>query len=88
MIQVTPLMRILVAVDPVDFRKGIDGLAGICKAVLQTDPFSGCSSCSATAGGPFSKYSCMVVRATGCVRRGCQKSDSWLYDPGGAPERR
>jgi transposase len=42
MIQVTPHMRILVAVDPVDFRKGIDGLAGICKAVLQTDPFSGC----------------------------------------------
>lgn len=42
MIQVTPHMRILVAVDPVDFRKGIDGLAGICKAVLQADPFSGC----------------------------------------------
>ena len=42
MIQVTPQMRILVAVDPVDFRKGIDGLAGICKAVFQTDPFSGC----------------------------------------------
>ncbi|KPA10610.1 transposase IS66, partial [Candidatus Magnetomorum sp. HK-1] len=29
MIQITPHMRILVAVDPVDFRKGIDGLAGI-----------------------------------------------------------
>lgn len=42
MIQVTPQMRILVAVDPVDFRKGIDGLAGICKAVFQADPFSGC----------------------------------------------
>jgi transposase len=42
MIQVTPQMRILVAVDPVDFRKGIDGLAGICRTVLQADPFSGC----------------------------------------------
>ena len=40
MIQVTPQMRILVAVDPVDFRKGIDGLAGIIKA-LDLDPFSG-----------------------------------------------
>ena len=40
MIQVTPQMRILVAVDPVDFRKGIDGLAGIVKA-LHLDPFSG-----------------------------------------------
>ncbi|MGA2109169.1 MAG: IS66 family insertion sequence element accessory protein TnpB [Syntrophorhabdales bacterium] len=40
MIQVTPQMRILVAVEPVDFRKGIDGLAGICKG-LDLDPFSG-----------------------------------------------
>jgi transposase len=40
MIQVTPQMRILVAVEPVDFRKGIDGLAGIVKA-LDLDPFSG-----------------------------------------------
>jgi transposase len=42
MIQVTPQMRILVAVDPVDFRKGIDGLAGICRGVLNADPMSGC----------------------------------------------
>ena len=42
MIQVTPQMRILVAVEPVDFRKGIDGLAGLCKMVLRADPFSGC----------------------------------------------
>jgi transposase len=41
MIQVTPQMRILVAVEPVDFRKGIDGLAGICRS-LHLDPFSGC----------------------------------------------
>ena len=40
MIQVTPQMRILLAVEPVDFRKGIDGLAGICKS-LDLDPFSG-----------------------------------------------
>lgn len=41
MIQVTPQMRILVAVEPVDFRCGIDGLARVCTAVLTTDPFSG-----------------------------------------------
>ena len=40
MIQITPQMRILLAVDPVDFRKGIDGLAGSCK-LLELDPFSG-----------------------------------------------
>jgi hypothetical protein len=41
MIQITPQMRILVAVQPADFRKGIDGLAQLCRAVLQQDPFSG-----------------------------------------------
>ena len=41
MIQITPHMRILVSVEPVDFRKGIDGLAGICRQVLKEDPFSG-----------------------------------------------
>ena len=42
MIQITPQMRILVAVDAVDFRCGIDGLARIGKARLSADPFSGC----------------------------------------------
>lgn len=41
MIQVTPHMRILLAVSPVDFRKGIDGLARSCREVLESDPFSG-----------------------------------------------
>lgn len=41
MIQVTPHMRILLAVAPVDFRKGIDGLAAICRKKLRQDPFAG-----------------------------------------------
>ena len=41
MIQVTPHMRILVAVEPADFRRGIDGLARVCREVLHRDPFSG-----------------------------------------------
>ncbi|MBF0235657.1 MAG: IS66 family insertion sequence element accessory protein TnpB [Desulfamplus sp.] len=41
MIQVTPHMRIMLAVAPADFRKGIDGLAGLCRKVLQVDPFGG-----------------------------------------------
>lgn len=41
MIQVTAQMRVLVAVEPADFRKGIDGLAQLCKAELEGDPFSG-----------------------------------------------
>lgn len=34
-------MRVLVSVEPVDFRKGIDGLARECREVLRSDPFSG-----------------------------------------------
>ena len=34
-------MRILLAVEPADFRKGIDGLARICKEELKSDPFGG-----------------------------------------------
>jgi hypothetical protein len=34
-------MRILVAVNPVDFRKGIDGLCSICREKMKIDPFSG-----------------------------------------------
>ena len=34
-------MRILVALEPVDFRRGIDGLASICRQYLKEDPFSG-----------------------------------------------
>lgn len=41
MIQLTPQMRILLAVEPVDFRKGIDGLVRMCRDKLNEDPFSG-----------------------------------------------
>jgi transposase len=34
-------MRILVAVEPADFRKGIDGLAAVCRLHLREDPFTG-----------------------------------------------
>ena len=41
MIQISPQMRILVAVEPVDFRKGIDGLAALCRQALASDPLGG-----------------------------------------------
>lgn len=42
MITITPQMRILVAIEPVDGRKGIDSLAQLCREKLNDDPFSGC----------------------------------------------
>jgi transposase len=41
MIQITPQMQIWLAVEAVDFRRGIDGLARVCRELLKTDPFSG-----------------------------------------------
>jgi transposase len=42
MIHITAQMRVLVAIEPVDGRKGIDTLARICQDKLSEDPFSGC----------------------------------------------
>jgi len=41
MLQVTAQMRVLVAVEPTDFRRGIDGLARVCRETLGKDPFNG-----------------------------------------------
>ncbi len=42
MIQISAQMRVLVAIEPVDGRKGIDSLARLCQDKLAEDPFSGC----------------------------------------------
>ena len=42
LIQITPQMRILVAIEAIDGRKGIDSLAQLCRQKLRSDPFSGC----------------------------------------------
>jgi transposase len=42
MIQITPQLRILVAIEPIDARKGIDSIAQLCREKLEADPFSGC----------------------------------------------
>jgi transposase len=42
MLQITPQMRILVALEAVDGRKGIDSLVQLCREKLASDPFSGC----------------------------------------------
>jgi len=41
MLQLTPQSRIFLATEPVDFRKGIDGLAAVCRLVLREQPLSG-----------------------------------------------
>ncbi len=41
MIAVPPGVRVLLAVRPVDFRKGMDGLAALVQQALRADPFAG-----------------------------------------------
>ena len=41
MIQLTPQMRIFVAIEAADFRKGIDGLCGLCRSMLKVNPITG-----------------------------------------------
>ena len=41
MIQITPQMRVWVVIEPVDFRKGMDGLAQVVRERLERDPFGG-----------------------------------------------
>jgi transposase len=41
MIQTSSSLRVLVAIAPVDFRKGIDTLAAVCRQQLNQDPMNG-----------------------------------------------
>ena len=41
MLQITSKHKVFIGIQPVDFRKGIDGIVAICRGVLQYDPFSG-----------------------------------------------
>lgn len=41
MLQLTLQSRIFLAVQPVDFRKGIDGLAALCRQTLSENPLGG-----------------------------------------------
>ncbi len=41
MLQLTSQQRLFLAIEYIDFRKGIDGLVALCKIKLDVDPFSG-----------------------------------------------
>ena len=38
MLQLVPQSRIFVAIEPADFRKGIDALSGVCRRHLEHNP--------------------------------------------------
>lgn len=58
MIQLTPHMRIFLAVASVDFRKGTDGLAQLCRATLRGDPYGGAVFCFRNRKGTTVRLLC------------------------------
>lgn len=85
MIQITPQMRILVAIEPVDFRAGIDGIARMCRERLDSDPFSGTAYVFRNRRGTLIKV--LVFDSQGfwlCQRRLSEgKFRSWPTAEGG-----
>src|SRR5664279_5009836 len=51
MIQIAAQIRILVAVEAIDGRKGVDAIAQLCREKLNADPFSGYLFIFRTLGG-------------------------------------
>jgi transposase len=51
MIPIRPQMRVLVAIESADGRKGIDSLARLCQERLAEDPYSGCLFISGSRSG-------------------------------------
>ena len=79
MIQLVPQLKILVAYEPVDFRKGIDGLVAVCRQHLQQDPFSGCVFLFRNRAATAVKL--LVYDGTGfwlCLKRFSQGRLRWL----------
>ena len=65
MLQLTAQHRLLLAVEPADFRKGIDSLAGLCKSKLNEDPFSGAIFAFTNKRKLQLRYWCLTAMAFG-----------------------
>lgn len=78
MLQITPQHRLLLAIEPVDFRKGICGLKAICQQKLLCDPFSG--TIFAFANRARTSVKLLVYDASGfwlCQKRFSQGKLAW-----------
>jgi transposase len=78
MLQITPQHRLLLAVDPVDFRKGICGLKALCQQKLLCDLFSG--TIFAFANRARTSVKLLVYDANGfwlCQKRFSQGNLAW-----------
>jgi transposase len=78
MLQITPQHRLLLAVESIDFRAGIDRLKSVCHQHLQCDPFSG--TIFAFANRSRTSVKILVYDASGfwlCQKRFSQGKLAW-----------
>lgn len=78
MLQITPQHRLLLAIEPVDFRKGICGLKALCLQKLFSDPFSG--TIFVFTNRPRTSVKLLVYDASGfwlCQKRFSQGRLAW-----------
>jgi hypothetical protein len=83
MLQITPHMKILVAVEPADFRQGIDALARLCQESLGQDPFAGAVFAFRNRRATALKVLVTTARGSGSATSGSRRATS----PGGLPLR-
>lgn len=82
MLQLTPQSRILLATEPVDFRKGIDGLAAVCRQVLREHPLSGAIFVFRNRAGTALKLLCYDGQGFWlCTKRLSQGRFRWWPQP-------
>jgi transposase len=82
MIQLVPQLKILLAYEPVDFRKGIDSLIALCRQKLEQDPFSGTLFLFRNRGATALKL--LVYDGTGfwlCLKRFSRGRLCWWPSP-------
>lgn len=83
MIQIVPHLKVLVATEPVDFRKGIDSLACVCRQQFEIDPFLGTLFVFRNRAGTALKL--LVYDGQGfwlCLKRFSTGRLKWWPEPG------
>jgi len=86
MIQLPPQLQIMLAFEPVDFRKGIDTLAALCRNHLNCDPFSGTVFLFRNRRGTALKL--LIYDGQGfwlCLKRFSRGRLAWWPKSSGAP---
>lgn len=58
MILLPPQLKILLALEPLDFRKGIESIAAVCRLKFQQDPYSGTLFVFRNRAGTAIKFLC------------------------------